>query len=165
MCVRLCLELHLCCVRCAFRSFLLHPGGIWWSRIFCKFNYDFFLHNSISNPLIQTPEIGFALSASGLLAGLLQIFFMPPILRRVDHASLYHFCMKIWPYVFIALPFLNVIARRGVIVETGLLTPHTILILWSGIVLILSMARVAFLAYSYVCPAPLYSRVSLLDSC
>jgi len=141
-------------------------GGLGFSvRLITILFLFFVLHNSISNHLIQTPEIGFALSASGLLAGLLQIFFMPPILRRVDHASLYHFCMKIWPYVFIALPFLNVIARRGVIVETGLLTPHTILILWSGIVLILSMARVAFLAYSYVCPAPLYSRVSLLDHC
>ncbi|KAF8797889.1 MFS general substrate transporter [Phlegmacium glaucopus] len=93
-------------------------------------------------------EIGGALSASGAIAALLQVFFMPTILRRVNHAVMYHFCMKLWPYTFIALPFLNIIAVRGSIPGTDELSSLTVYILWIGIALVLCVARVAFLAYS-----------------
>ncbi|CAA7267909.1 unnamed protein product [Cyclocybe aegerita] len=96
----------------------------------------------------DTSEIGFALSASGFLAALLQAFIMPTILRRVNHAVMYHFSMKIWPYLFVALPFLNIIARHGVDAGNGQLLTSTIALLWTGIVLILAFARVAFLSYS-----------------
>ncbi|KDR81469.1 hypothetical protein GALMADRAFT_221332 [Galerina marginata CBS 339.88] len=96
----------------------------------------------------STSEIGFALSTSGGFAALLQIFIMPTILRRVNHASMYHFCMKIWPYTFLSLPLLNIVARRGTIPGTEQLDPFTIAFLWVCIALILCMARVAFLAYT-----------------
>lgn len=73
---------------------------------------------------------------------------MPTILRRVDPAVMYHFCMKLWPCVFLALPFLNIVARRGV--ATGDSERYTFWFLWGGIALTLSVARVAFLAYSQV---------------
>ena len=80
---------------------------------------------------------------------------MPYVLRRVDHAVLYHACVKLWPLVFVALPLLNVIART---------TPsgwHT----WLGIAITLAVARVACLVYSYVdAPLSSYSE-SLLTFC
>ncbi|KAF8163161.1 major facilitator superfamily multidrug-resistance, DHA1 sub-family [Crassisporium funariophilum] len=96
----------------------------------------------------STSEIGFALSVAGGIAGLLQVFFMPMVLRRVDHAAMYHFCMKIWPYTFLALPLLNIIARHGVVAGKDQLEVRVTFILWIGIFLVLCMARVAFLAYS-----------------
>ncbi|KAF8969920.1 major facilitator superfamily multidrug-resistance, DHA1 sub-family [Flammula alnicola] len=96
----------------------------------------------------STSKIGFALSTSGFIAASLQVFFMPTILRRVNHAVMYHFCMKIWPYTFLSLPLLNIAARRGTIPGTEELDSFTISLLWIGIALILCMARVAFLAYS-----------------
>ncbi|KAF9483848.1 major facilitator superfamily multidrug-resistance, DHA1 sub-family [Pholiota conissans] len=95
-----------------------------------------------------TEKIGLALSASGFIAAVLQVVFMPTILRRVNHAVMYHFCMKIWPFTFLFLPLLNIIARHGVISETGKLDSFTTSLLWCGIWSILCMARVAFLAYS-----------------
>ncbi|KAF8905966.1 major facilitator superfamily domain-containing protein, partial [Gymnopilus junonius] len=92
--------------------------------------------------------IGFALSAAGGIAALLQVFFMPTILCRVSHASVYHFCMKLWPYTFLSLPLLNLIARNGTIPGTEQITFLTIAFLWVCIALILCLARVAFLAYT-----------------
>lgn len=63
---------------------------------------------------------------------------------------MYHFCMKIWPYTFLALPFLNLIAVRGTILGTDDLDPLTIYTLWIGLTIVLCTARVAFLAYSWV---------------
>lgn len=75
---------------------------------------------------------------------------MPTILRRVNHAVMYHFCMKIWPFTFLFLPLLNAIARQGTISQTGKLDSFTTSILWCGIAFILCIARVAFLSYAWV---------------
>ncbi|PPQ78525.1 LOW QUALITY PROTEIN: hypothetical protein CVT25_011797 [Psilocybe cyanescens] len=96
----------------------------------------------------STSQIGFALSAAGGIAALLQVVFMPTILNRVSHTNMYHFCMKIWPYSFVSLPFLNVIARQGVVEGTEELNSFTIVVLWVSIAIVLAMARVAFLAYT-----------------
>ena len=82
------------------------------------------------------------------MAALLQVFFMPAILRRVNHARMYHFCMKIWPFTFLSLPVLNIIVRHGILPGTTELDPFAILTLWACITVILCMTRVAFLAYS-----------------
>jgi len=73
---------------------------------------------------------------------------MPAILRRVNHAKLYHFCMKIWPFTFLSLPVLNIIARQGIAPGKNQLDLFTTITLWVCIALVLSMARIAFLAYS-----------------
>ncbi|TFK42727.1 major facilitator superfamily domain-containing protein [Crucibulum laeve] len=96
----------------------------------------------------STTQIGFALAASGVIAALLQVLIMPTILRHVDHAKMYHFCMKLWPYTFLGLPVLNMIAVNGLDAANGELNEFTQLIIWMGIAVILSMARVGFLAYS-----------------
>lgn len=84
---------------------------------------------------------------------------MPTVLRRFDHAKLYHFSMKIWPMTFLSLPLLNVIARRGLDAETGKLTPGTVQILWIGIGIALCVFRVALIGYSLV-----FTFLSLLAS-
>ncbi|KAI0811272.1 MFS general substrate transporter [Irpex lacteus] len=100
-------------------------------------------------------EIGLALATSGSISAGLQLFFMPYLLRRFDHAKMYNTCMGIWPYVYALLPGLNVIARWGAV---GLhvggvtaivgVTPGTKALLWVGIGVLLTMARVACLGFS-----------------
>ncbi|KAF9567594.1 MFS general substrate transporter [Agrocybe pediades] len=94
-------------------------------------------------------KIGFALSIAGVIAALLQGLFMPTILRRVDHASMYHFCMKLWPIAILLMPLLNVIARRGE-EHVGMqnLSFSANLLLWTSIALILGLARIAHLPYT-----------------
>ncbi|KAF8201618.1 major facilitator superfamily multidrug-resistance, DHA1 sub-family [Pholiota molesta] len=95
-----------------------------------------------------TEKIGVALSTSGFIGAIIQVVFMPTILRRVNHAVMYHFCMKIWPFTFLFLPLLNAIARQGTISQTGKLDSFTTSILWCGIAFVLCIARVAFLSYA-----------------
>jgi hypothetical protein len=53
--------------------------------------------------------------------------------------------------MFVALPTLNLIARSGYDPVTRTTDSHTTGLLWAGIVFILSMSRIAYLAYRYVC--------------
>lgn len=92
-----------------------------------------------------------ALASSGAIAAGLQIFFMPYLLRRFDHAKMYNTCVAIFPYVYLLTPLLNLVARHGVVVgEDGIesITPGTKALLWVGIGILLGMARVATLAFS-----------------
>ena len=86
---------------------------------------------------------------------------MPILLRRFDHAKMYNTCMSIWPFAFIFLPALNGIARLGavyadvpgleeeVMINTIVaVTPFTKALLWCGIAILLSMSRIACLAFS-----------------
>ncbi|KAH8107026.1 MFS general substrate transporter [Cristinia sonorae] len=94
-------------------------------------------------------EIGYSLAISGAASGGLQLFFMPYLLRRFDHAKMYNFCMAIWPYCYVLLPGLNLIARAGTIDEvTGHVDPTTKTFLWLGIGCLLLLARSAGLAFS-----------------
>ncbi|KAF8894468.1 major facilitator superfamily domain-containing protein [Infundibulicybe gibba] len=93
-------------------------------------------------------EIGFSLAAAGAVSALLQLLFMPILLRRFDHAKIYHSCMRVWPSTFASLPFLSLIARNGMNTTTGRMDPGTTAVLWACIIVILSMARVGFLGYS-----------------
>ena len=74
---------------------------------------------------------------------------MPIVLRRVDHARMYNFCMGLWPFCFVLLPGLNLIARMGVAdLATGELNPTTKALVWMGICAILAISRAAALAFS-----------------
>lgn len=75
---------------------------------------------------------------------------MSYLLRTFDCAKMYNFCMGLWPYTYIALPILNVIARRGIDGETGQMDAYTTATLWVGIAIVLAVSRVAALAYSSV---------------
>ena len=77
---------------------------------------------------------------------------MPHLLRRFDHAKMYNVCVAIYPYVYLLLPLLNLVARNGLVegvdgAPDGV-TPGTKALLWLGIAVLLGMARVACLAFS-----------------
>ncbi|KAG8217332.1 major facilitator superfamily domain-containing protein [Butyriboletus roseoflavus] len=93
-------------------------------------------------------EIGYSLAASGTISAAIQIFIMSYLLRTFDCAKMYNFCMGLWPYTYIALPILNVIARRGIDGETGQMDAYTTATLWIGIAVVLALSRVGALAYS-----------------
>lgn len=81
---------------------------------------------------------------------------MPVLLRRFDHARTYNFCMGLWPFCFVLLPGLNIIARWGALdLATGELGPTTKALVWLGIGVILCISRCAALAFSYVYPRTL----------
>ncbi|KAK1218246.1 hypothetical protein PQX77_014619 [Marasmius sp. AFHP31] len=91
-------------------------------------------------------QIGFSLAAAGSTSALIQLFFMPTILRRYKLANIYNFCIAFWPIVFVLVPFLNLIARYGIVHEE--LSTKTTSLLWMGIVCILILSRIGCLAYS-----------------
>jgi len=93
-------------------------------------------------------QIGYALSISGILAMLLQFLLMPYLLRTFDKAKVYHFCMCLFPCMFIVLSTLNLIARRGYDETAGIIDSHTTGLLWAGIVLVLLMSRIVNLSYA-----------------
>ncbi|RDB20946.1 Endothelin-converting enzyme 1 [Hypsizygus marmoreus] len=109
-----------------------------------------FCYSPISNGGLgfSESEIGYALAGSGVMAALLQLIFMPALLRRFDHAKLYHFCMTTWVYTFMALPPLNFIARQGLQEDTDKIGFHFKAIGWMWIAVTLLIARVGFLGYS-----------------
>ncbi|KIM49270.1 hypothetical protein M413DRAFT_438445 [Hebeloma cylindrosporum] len=119
-------------------------------------------------------QIGYALAIAGISSILLQIILLPTLLVKVDHARLYNICMFFWPLTYLAVPLLNIIARRGVHETTlgfnldmhsswnrygGLgnfhseeeqarLTQSATYMIWLGIFLIMVMSRIGCLAYS-----------------
>ena len=62
----------------------------------------------------QSFQIGYALAIAGISSILLQIILLPTLLVKVDHARLYNICMFFWPLTYLAVPLLNIVARRGV---------------------------------------------------
>ncbi|KAI0781048.1 MFS general substrate transporter [Trametes elegans] len=94
-------------------------------------------------------QIGYALSLSGFVSVFLQLFCMPFLLRRVDHARMYNFCMGLWPLCFVLLPALNLVARWGALdPAAGELPPATLALVWLGVGVILTISRCAVLAFS-----------------
>ncbi|KAI0664917.1 MFS general substrate transporter [Cubamyces menziesii] len=133
------------------RALCLSGAGL--SFIATGFDVTFVLFCYTSLPqgglAFNATQIGYALSISGLISILLQLFVMPIALRRVDHARMYNFCMGLWPFCFVLLPGLNVLARWGALDEAvGTLAPATRAGVWIGIGVILSIARTAALAFS-----------------
>ncbi|TFK29792.1 MFS general substrate transporter [Coprinopsis marcescibilis] len=83
----------------------------------------------------STSEIGYALSIAGTSSILLQISFLPPLLRRFNAARLYSTCMWMWPTCYILLPCLHFF------VDSRTVT-------WCAICLLLTLSRIGCLAYS-----------------
>ncbi|KAH9946226.1 MFS general substrate transporter [Epithele typhae] len=94
-------------------------------------------------------KIGYALSISGLVSILLQIAVMPFVLRRFDHAWTYNACMALWPFCFVLLPALNVLARAGAAdLAAGTLTEHGRAVVWLAVSGVMVISRTAALAFS-----------------
>jgi len=103
----------------------------------------------------DTSQIGYALSMAGVMAVLMQIFLMPVLIRRSNHAKMYHLCMKLWFFPFLVLPFLNIIAING-LDESGKMLPKTEVLLWIGI-------SIAICAYRFSCLAFSFSMIIIKD--
>ncbi|EJD05792.1 MFS general substrate transporter [Fomitiporia mediterranea MF3/22] len=94
-------------------------------------------------------QIGYALAIAGVSSAMIQIIFMPILLRRVSCARLYKTCMGIWPLAFLSLPPLNWVARTGFDDATQAIGKSEVnLLLWLGIGTALALSRVACLAFS-----------------
>ncbi|KAI0831192.1 MFS general substrate transporter [Trametes gibbosa] len=133
------------------RALCLSGAGL--SFITTGFDVTFVLFCYTSLPqgglAFNATQIGYALSISGCISIALQMFCMPLILRRFDHARSYNFCMGLWPFCFVLLPGLNIIARWGTVdAVTGTLTPAAHAAVWLGISVILCISRCAALAFS-----------------
>lgn len=85
---------------------------------------------------------------SGVASVLLQLLFMPYLLKRFDHARMYNVFMAIWPFCYVLMPGLNVIARAGLDEATGEVSDTAKAFIWMGIAGLLLTARTACLAYS-----------------
>jgi hypothetical protein len=81
-----------------------------------------------------------------------QLVILRTILRRFEHAKIYHFCMSVWPFTFALLPLLNLIARSGYDSITGTISPDRTVVLWVGIAFVLALARIACFCYGRVAP-------------
>ncbi|KAJ7470281.1 major facilitator superfamily domain-containing protein [Mycena latifolia] len=93
-------------------------------------------------------RIGYALAMNGGVLAILQLFFMPFLLRTYRVAKLYNYSMRIWPVTFFLMPFLNVIVRSGYDEKLALVDPTTNAMLWIGIAVVLTCSRIAALAYA-----------------
>jgi len=93
-------------------------------------------------------QIGYSLSIAGCLACFIQLFVNPILLRRFSCAKMYHICMSFWFLPFVILPFLNLILRNGRD-ESGEIFPRARAMVWAGIVLVMLVARLTSLAFSF----------------
>ncbi|KAI6043088.1 major facilitator superfamily domain-containing protein [Pisolithus marmoratus] len=92
-------------------------------------------------------KIGWSLAIAGWLSSILQLFFMPYLLRKFECAKMYVFSMSVWPFVFFCFPFLNLIAYWGS-AEDGKVDAKIVVILWVGIAITLGLSKIGSLAYS-----------------
>ncbi|KAL5511682.1 hypothetical protein ACEPAH_4900 [Sanghuangporus vaninii] len=131
----------LCISGCAL-SFV----GTAFDVVFVLFCYSPIKSGGLS---FSVSQIGYALAVAGISSALIQIIFMPVLLRRISCAKLYMVCMGIWPLAFLLLPPLNWIARTGISeFAESTLAPHIRLLVWFGIAAALALSRVACLAFS-----------------
>ncbi|KAJ6500492.1 major facilitator superfamily domain-containing protein [Mycena sanguinolenta] len=92
--------------------------------------------------------IGYTLALSGTILAMLQLFFMPTLLRTFRASTLYHTSMCCWPLTFFLIPFLNSIIRAGYDADTEATDTATNVILWTAITFILICSRIASLAFT-----------------
>ncbi|OSD01624.1 MFS general substrate transporter [Trametes coccinea BRFM310] len=133
------------------RALCLSGAGLSFIATGFDVTFVLFCYTSIQQGglAFNATQIGYALSISGLISILLQLFCMPFLLRRFDHARMYNFCMGLWPFCFVLLPGLNFLARWGAVDPlAGELAPATEALVWVGIAVILSISRTAALAFS-----------------
>ncbi|KAK7049264.1 hypothetical protein VNI00_005865 [Paramarasmius palmivorus] len=126
-------------------SLALSFNGTAFDVVFVLFCYSPIKNGGLG---FSASQIGFSLASAGAVSALMQLFFMPTILRRYKLAAIYNFCVAFWPVVFAALPVLNVIARYGLNADGTELDTHSTSLLWVGVIVILATSRVACLAYS-----------------
>ncbi|KAI0282204.1 MFS general substrate transporter [Russula aff. rugulosa BPL654] len=91
---------------------------------------------------LSASEIGFWLAIAGFISCVIQLFVTPILLTRCDHVRVYNRCISLWPYCFLALPLLNMVAR------VGLPNMDHQAIVWCGIAALLALSRLGCLAFA-----------------
>ncbi|KAG2752160.1 MFS general substrate transporter [Suillus brevipes Sb2] len=129
----------------ALSGFMLSYLGTSFDVVFVLFCYSSIESGGLS---FSASQIGYSLATAGAIAAAIQLCIMSYLLRTFDSAKMYNFCMALWPYTFLVLPILNLIARAGLDETTGELGPTVVALLWVGIAFVLMVSKVASLAYS-----------------
>ncbi|KAG2062688.1 MFS general substrate transporter, partial [Suillus decipiens] len=129
----------------AVSGFMLSYIGVSFDVVFVLFCYSPIKSGGLS---FSASQIGYSLAAAGAISAVIQLCIMSYLLRTFDSAKMYNFCMALWPYTFLVLPILNLLARAGLDETTGELGTTTITLLWVGIAFVLMLSKVASLAYS-----------------
>lgn len=129
----------------ALSGFMLSYLGTSFDVVFVLFCYSPIESGGLA---FSASQIGYSLATAGAIAASIQLCIMSYLLRTFDSAKMYNFCMSLWPYTFLALPILNLIARAGLDEITGELGTATVALLWVGIAFVLMLSKVASLGYS-----------------
>ena len=97
---------------------------------------------------------------AGLISCVIQLFLTPFLFARYDPIRLYNGCLSLWPYCFISLPLLNIVARIGLPTMGRQVTEGAVnltdvddraqAMIWRGITALLALTRVACLAFGCV---------------
>lgn len=128
----------------ALSGFMLSYLGTSFDVVFVLFCYSPIESGGLA---FSASQIGYSLATSGAIGAAIQLCIMSYLLRTFDSAKMYCFCISIWPYTFLVLPILNLIARAGLDETTGELGTTTVALLWVGIAFVLMLTKVACLAY------------------
>jgi len=128
----------------------ISTGGLGYSV--CQFLRKEDRPNNLIPFCSQAMEIGYALAIAGFSAALLQLLVMPSLLRHYSVLSAYKSCMKLWPGIYMILPCLNLLARKGLDQDSTpgkeILIPQYSAMLWMGVGICLALSRIANLAFS-----------------
>jgi hypothetical protein len=105
------------------------------------------------------------MACSGVIAVFFQLF-VGILLKKFDHAWLYRTFLCAYPFAFLGIPILNLIAQNGLDEATGIICPRNKALIWVGIMLVLAIARVGSLAYGFVRPSLLScTEMNICRSC
>ncbi|KAF8503783.1 MFS general substrate transporter [Russula emetica] len=107
---------------------------------------------------LSASEIGFCLAIAGFISCVIQVFVTPILLTRCDHVRAYNRCIGLWPYCFLALPFLNMVARVGLPMMDHQVREEALhltdvdrrvqAVVWCGIAALLALSRLGCLAFA-----------------
>lgn len=91
---------------------------------------------------------------------MIQLFVTPVLIARCDHIRAYNRCMSLWPFCFLMLPLLNIVARRGLSAINGHVGTDTLRLtdadsrvqamVWCGIIALLALSRLGSVAFGCV---------------
>ncbi|KAG2115131.1 major facilitator superfamily domain-containing protein [Suillus discolor] len=128
----------------ALSGFMLSYIGTSFDVVFVLFCYSPIKSGGLA---FSASQIGYSLAIAGAIGAAIQLCIMSYLLRTFDPAKIYCFCMSLWPYTFLVLPVLNLIARAGLDETTGELGTTAVAFLWVGIAFVLLLTKAACIAY------------------
>ncbi|KAG7086624.1 hypothetical protein E1B28_002566 [Marasmius oreades] len=113
--------------------------------VFVLFCYSPVLQGGLG---LSVQQIGYSLGFAGFVGAISQFLILPVLLRRFDHAKIYYACVNVWPLVFLALPALNILARRVYDPLVGKTSSSGYdASLWTGIAVVLATSKVGIWPY------------------